>query len=88
MPEFAVYVTDHSDFPDSDVFYVFDTQTIDEALAQAQHEVSEIRRNWGAILRAEFAIPAEAARLAVDGSGSVEMRDASDLSAYRSSLQR
>lgn len=88
MPEFAVYITDHSDFPDQDVFYVFVADTIEDALAEAQEERQQIAANWGASLQVEFAIPAEAARLAVNGAGSVELRDSSELSAYRAGLQR
>ncbi|NTF17729.1 hypothetical protein G6L37_04900 [Agrobacterium rubi] len=88
MTEFAVYMTDHSNFPDKDVFYVFDTDTIEDALAEAQEEQQQIAASWGASLRVEFALPVAAARLAVDGSGSVELRDASELTAYRAGLQR
>lgn len=88
MPEFAVYITDHSDFPEQDVFYVFDRDTIEEALEEATGVVELIHKGWGARLRAEFAIPADAARLAVDAAGSVELRDSSELTKYEARLHR
>jgi hypothetical protein len=88
MPEFAVYVTDHSDFPDKDVFYVFDVETIDDALEEASGVITMIQKGWGARLRVEFAMPAEAARLAVDSAGSVELRDSFELTSYAARLHR
>jgi hypothetical protein len=88
MPEFAVYITDHSDFRDKDLFYVFDTDTIDEALEEASGVVELIQKGWGARLCVEFALPADAARLAVDVAGSVELRDSFELTSYAARLQR
>lgn len=88
MPEFAVYITDHSDFPEQDVFYVFDRDTIKEVLEEATNVVEQIRQGWGAMLRVEFALPADAARLAVDASGAVEIRDSVELTSYAARLHR
>lgn len=88
MPEYAVYVTDQSDFPDQDVFYVFETDNIEEALEAASSALDQIRKGWGAMLHLEFALPADAARLAVSTGGAVELRDSNELVSYAARLHR
>lgn len=83
MAEFAVYITDHSDFGSDEGFYVFDADNIDDALADAKATVEIVAANWGPRLLVEFAIPSSAARLAVNGSGPVELRPCIELASYR-----
>lgn len=79
MPEFAVYITDHSQYPDSDGFYIFEAGTVEDALQTAVGLAEEQARAWTAHSRVEFALPLEAARLAVDIHGAAEIRPASEV---------
>jgi hypothetical protein len=80
MPEFAVYITDHSEYPDSDDFYLLEASTAEDALETARQEVRRLAQNWGPLYIVQFAIPAGAALLAVDAGGPVTPRKFEELS--------